>query len=197
MEESLASRMLMTVARSPGAMARYCIFGCLYTKQKRQNGALSIEIAEEGVENDCRAHWSCWRHICIAVGGGGYREDNAFFQDILIDNDDLKVILLTLPSRPSVFPRQLLNFLWSSHLKSCSVAFFLDPQYEHILWRIYFDRPSVKISLNTLVLHSVTSRHLVPRCFGEFGRRIPQRQTESHHFSLYSGSYIISGICFE
>lgn len=39
--------------------------------------------------------------------------------------------------------------------RSCAGAFLFEPQYEHILWRIHSDKPSIKIPLGTYSLYAM------------------------------------------
>lgn len=104
-EEKLASRVLMSFARSSDGMAGYCVVEWLLAKQKQQNGALLIDVADDGGKNDCGARCS-WCQIGMMVGGEQNREEDPFLQNDLIDDDEFELLLKLLSLR-SVFSRWL------------------------------------------------------------------------------------------
>lgn len=77
-EKTLGLHELMSVAWSRGRMAAHFEFQRLLPKQKRQNGASSIEVVHGGGENDCGTSCSCCCPIGIAVSGEQDRKDDAF-----------------------------------------------------------------------------------------------------------------------
>lgn len=77
----------------------------LFAKQNQQNGALSVDIADDGCENDCKAQ-CCRCHLGIVVGGDRDLEDGNFLTDNIIDDDEFKLMLSTLlPLHPATQPR--------------------------------------------------------------------------------------------
>lgn len=88
-------------------MAGHCVAGWLLTKQKRQNGASSIDVVDYGGKNDCGAHCGCYGQIGIVVDGERHREDDAVLRDDLIYEDEFELMLLKLLPLNPVFPRRL------------------------------------------------------------------------------------------
>lgn len=85
---------LISIAQSWDGMAMHCLVGWLFAKEKRQNGASLIDVADDGGENDCGARCGNWCHIDIEVGGDW--EEDVFLQDDLVDKNEFKLILLAL-----------------------------------------------------------------------------------------------------
>lgn len=75
------------------------------------------------------------------------------------------------------------------------LSFFLDPQYERILWQIDSKNPPISMRLNTYSSY-ILCGSLVPssKFFGVFGRQFIRRFRELHHFSNRFSDHCISGI---
>lgn len=86
-------------------MAGNCVLGWLFIKQKQRNGALYIDVVDNGGEKDCRKRCDWWYYIGIAIEG--VREEDTLLGENQTDNDELELLLLTFLPLCSVFPSAL------------------------------------------------------------------------------------------
>lgn len=165
-EERMASPVLISVALTWSGVTGHFRDGWLLAKQNRLNGAMLVDILDDGGGKDgvC-CGWFC--QMKKAVDMERYREEDAFLRDKLVEDDESKLMWLTiLPLKPTFHgPLSVLSWWKAAFVlcgpccglatkvawgaSSCSAEFSFGPQLECILFQIYSDNPWMKVPLST------------------------------------------------